>query len=140
MGVPARLIRGWCGFAVLCLRRRIILQPRRCTDRASAREVTAVLRGRPGVRVLRGRVPAGPVGGHRRAAGGGGLLLRRGVRGGDGGRAQLRGQRAGRLQVPQRRLRRGRALRPQEGMQPHHQKRGLQRFGATDGRLPGHLR
>ena len=90
--------------------------------------------------MLRGRAPAGPVGGDGRAAGGGGLLLRRGVRGGDGGRAQLRGQRAGRLQLPQRRLRGGRALRPQEGVQPHHQERGLQRFGATHERLPGHLR
>lgn len=81
------------------------------------------MNARAGVQLLRGRVQAEPVGGDRRAARGGGQLLRRGVRGGDGGRAQLRGERAGRLPVLQRRLRRGRALRAQEGMQPHHQER-----------------
>lgn len=95
-----------------------------CTLVPVPRVVTAC--GMPlhaGVQLLRGRVQAKPIGNHRRSRRRGGLLLRRRVRGGDGGRAQLRGQRPGRLRLLQRGLRGGRALRTQAGLQPHRQKR-----------------
>lgn len=76
-----------------------------------------------GVQLLRGRLQAEPIGNHRRSHRGGGLLLRRCVRGGDGGRAQLRGQRPGRLRLLQRGLRGGREIRTPSGLQSHRQKR-----------------